>query len=326
MKFYSCSLRKNRVRIIYIIGEVRMSMKKTIGLVCLAGAMALPQMASAYSIGSFTTGGDQIWHFNNWETKVSAIGDELYGLIQVTSINERGQFGGEGAPIFNAATDGYEIVGYFSDFIVSDVASPVIPDPADSLDFAFTGGTVRLFIDDTPDFNPTRDWLLGDASDQFLGKGTGAAGMMTGAGTGVTDGELFLELAAVNRPSGVNAGDSLAGSFLTWDPTSYTDPVGNPAIRGSGTAYYDVTDNAAALVNKVYDTNGRQYGSDMEFETEVFITNEPLLGLTTQVYGWDVSSIDPIETRAIPEPTSLALMGLGLFGFGFTARKKQNAS
>lgn len=124
---------------------------------------------------------------------------------------------------------------------------------------------------------------------------------MTTASTG--DGLLWLSL--VGHNSALN-GASFAG-------TVNKDFLGNVASLAGG-GLLDVTGGLAQLA---LDTNKKNEGSDFTFTTSfTSFLDDALL---------DSIGTGNFNSKTVPEPTSIALLGLGLAGLGFAKRRKSAA-
>jgi hypothetical protein len=85
-------------------------------------------------------------------------------------------------------------------------------------------------------------------------------------------------------------------------------------IGGSGSGFLDVT---GGLAFENFDTNTTKFGSDLHFSSSFQAANNvpgfPLFG-SIDLSGDTVASV--------AEPSTLALLGLSILGFGFAARRK----
>ncbi|WP_339722148.1 PEP-CTERM sorting domain-containing protein [uncultured Paraglaciecola sp.] len=86
-----------------------------------------------------------------------------------------------------------------------------------------------------------------------------------------------------------------------------------PNIQGSGSGFLDVV---GGLAMEYFDTNGKLNGSDVSFTSsfqpaQLNVPGYPLFG-----------SLDLSGDTVVPEPSSLALLGLGMLGLAFGARRK----
>lgn len=109
-----------------------------------------------------------------------------------------------------------------------------------------------------------------------------------------SDGQLFL--------SAVNNGQLTGIAQNLFDVTQ---------ISGSGQGFLDV-DGGLAMSN--FDTNTKFNGADLQFNSSFLVAQLAVAGFP--LFG----SLD-LSGDTIPEPTSVALIALGLLGFASTRRK-----
>lgn len=155
----------------------------------------------------------------------------------------------------------------------------------------FTGGTVQFH------------------HDTVIGDGTGAN---YGAGTGFGDGNLWLDLVGVafNDPihPGSCTGVTLCGTGVL---------TGTVDINGSG--LLGVT--GLGLADSYFNTNGTVAagtGNLADWQIGSNANNQNPTGFLYGTHG--TASISNV--RSVPEPATLALLGLGLLGMGASLRKK----
>ena len=154
----------------------------------------------------------------------------------------------------------------------------------------FTGGWINFYIDDTADYD----------SNSFSSAGS----------EGATN-ELFLRLEAHEVANAFFGKDFSISSVLT--------SFGAGSDKGTGNSLMDAV---AGLAFEHFDTDGEAEGADMVFTSSFQPYADASAAAGNGGYELFGSADLSGESKAIPEPSTIALFGLGLLGFAGSRKRK----
>lgn len=272
------------------LDQAKSMSRKTLAVAVTAGAMVFAGAAYSDPINYIPPGSDFSIKFVDREIQIVTIGQELFGIFNITQINSA-----DGSTTFwngNGATDGTQLVGFFEGLISG-------PDQTGTpTGISFTGGHLALFNVANGTYSPSTTPNTKNYLNQLCG----------GSATCLANPWLTADFVpGINDAFGPTANATLQAVFATTNVNA-------------GFGYLSVTGGANGAF---FDTNGFHFNNFPD--ADLFLRSNFVLATPQTCFannGWQVCSDDPIIGARIPEPGTLLLLGLGGLALGAIRRNR----
>ncbi|MBD9357737.1 PEP-CTERM sorting domain-containing protein [Methylomonas albis] len=221
----------------------------------------------------------------NYTTAISAVGQELGGIGIVDALKTSG-----GQTVWSNGQNSMELSMQFGGFKVEAINTI-----GSAINILFSGGWANFYSQAAGTFNPS----LFPADPNAVASAT--AGNLWLSTVGATS---KLCVAADNCAGGLGTAITLQSTILAGDLFNIGSGVGNGFLDIFG----------SALANSLFDTNTQPSGQDIALGSSFNSQSS-----TGSFFA--SGSMDLRGTVTVPEPTSIALLGMGILAFGLNGRK-----
>jgi PEP-CTERM motif len=252
--------------------EKENNMKRII--LALATLALTASLANATSILNGGYIGPITIKYSNFETLITAGGQTLSGIFNVTSILAANS---SQTVLWSSGQNGQQLTGDFNGLVSQ---APIV-----------NGGTTTINF-------------TGGFTDLYLGPNTGA-GAFDATSPGTIGAAQAIASALINFVPGIVP----TSSTITF--SSQLNQLTAP-FTGHGAGYGVIASTTGNFLDYL------NLDPHLLFESDLKATG-------SDVFGWSVTSQDPVTGTVVPEPGTLALLGIGLLGMAIYGKRRMNA-